>query len=154
MAAPNANVTRNGKSASIPAAEVVPGDILMLEAGGIVPADLRLIESIQLRTDEAALTGESQPVEKTTRLLPGDDMPLADRANMVYAGTFVRHGRGRGAAVATGIDTEFGQIASSLHQTEATETPLEKRLEQFGKKLAIIALAVAGFIFLAGVLRG
>jgi Ca2+-transporting ATPase len=81
-------------------------------------------------------------------------MPLADRANMVYAGTFVRHGRGRGAAVATGIDTEFGQIASSLHQTEATETPLEKRLEQFGKKLAVIALAVAGFIFLAGVLRG
>jgi Ca2+-transporting ATPase len=154
MAAPNASVIRDDRSASIPADEIVPGDIVMLEAGGIVPADLRLIESAQLRADEATLTGESHPIEKTTAALADEDVPLADRTNMVYAGTFVRHGRGRGVAVATGIETEFGRIASMLHATEAVETPLQKRLEQFGKKLAIIALAVAGFIFLIGILRG
>jgi Ca2+-transporting ATPase len=154
MAAPNANVIRDGRSGGVPAADIVPGDIVMLEAGGIVPTDLRLIESVQLRTDEAALTGESLPVEKTAEALSDEDVPLADRSNMAYAGTFVRHGRGRGVAVATGIETEFGQIAKMLHATEATETPLQKRLADFGKKLAVIALAIAGFIFLAGVLRG
>src|SRR5215831_5258377 len=154
MAAPSASVIRDERSASIPAVEIVPGDIVMLEAGGIVPADLRLIESEQLRADEATLTGESHPVEKTTMPLANEDVPLADRTNMVYAGTFIRHGRGRGVAVATGIDSEFGRIASMLHATEAVETPLQKRLEQFGKKLAVIALAVAGFIFLIGIFRG
>ena len=154
MAAPNATVIRNGKSAGLPAVDIVPGDVVMLEAGGIVPADLRLIESVQLRTDEAALTGESQPVEKTVEGLPEGDVLLADRSNMAYAGTFVRHGRGRGVVVATGIETEFGQIARMLHATEAVETPLQKRLADFGKKLAVIALAIAGFIFLVGILRG
>jgi Ca2+-transporting ATPase len=154
MSAPNGNVIRGGTSSNIPAVEIVPGDLILVEAGGIVPADLRLIEAIQLRTDEAALTGESQPIEKTTMPIPGNDVLLGDRSNMVYAGTFVRNGRGRGVAVATGIDTEFGRIASTLHATEAAETPLQKRLARFGKQLALIALAVAGFIFVAGILRG
>jgi Ca2+-transporting ATPase len=154
MATPTANVNRNGTRTSIPAVEVVPGDILVLEAGGIVPADLRLIESVQLHTDEAALTGESQPVEKTSMPLQDEGLSLADRSNMAYTGTFVRHGRGRGVAVATGIGTEFGRIATMLHGTETAQTPLQRRLEQFGKRLALIALLAAGFIFLFGVLRG
>jgi P-type Ca2+ transporter type 2C len=131
MATPTANVVRNGSGTSITAAEIVPGDILVLEAGAIIPADLRLIESVQLHMDEAALTGESQPVEKTIAPLHDEDLPLADRNNMAYTGTFVRHGRGRGVAVATGIETEFGRIASMLHATETTQTPLQRRLEQF-----------------------
>jgi P-type Ca2+ transporter type 2C len=106
---------------------IAAGDLLVLETGGIVPADLRLIESVQLRTDEAPLTGESQPVEKTTGSLSGADIPLADRSNMAYSGTFVSHGRGRGVVVATGIDTEFGQIATMLHATEAVQTPRQRR---------------------------
>jgi Ca2+-transporting ATPase len=154
MAAPSANVIRNGRTRSIAAAEVVPGDILVLEAGGIVPADLRLTESAQIRTDEAALTGESHPIEKTIMPLRDDDLPLGDRSNMAYSGTFVTHGRGRGVVVATGIETEFGQIAAMLQATEAVETPLQRRLAQFGRQLAIIALVVAAFIFVLGVLRG
>ena len=154
MAAPSANVIRNGRARSIAAAEVVPGDILVLEAGGIVPADLRLTESAQLRTDEAALTGESHPIEKTIMPLRDEDLPLGDRSNMAYTGTFVSHGRGRGVVVATGIETEFGHIAAMLQATEAAETPLQRRLAQFGKQLAVIALVVAAFIFLLGVLRG
>jgi P-type Ca2+ transporter type 2C len=154
MAAPSANVIRNSRARSIAAAEVVPGDILVLEAGGIVPADLRLTESAQLRTDEAALTGESHPIEKTTMPLRDEDLPLGDRGNMAYSGTFVSHGRGRGVVVATGIETEFGRIAAMLQATEAVETPLQRRLAQFGRQLAIIALVVAAFIFVLGVLRG
>jgi P-type Ca2+ transporter type 2C len=154
MAAPSANVIRNSRAKSIAAAEVVPGDILVLEAGGIVPADLRLTESAQLRTDEAALTGESHPIEKTTLPLRDEDLPLGDRSNMAYSGTFVSHGRGRGVVVATGIETEFGRIAAMLQATEAVETPLQRRLAQFGRQLAIIALVVAAFIFVLGVLRG
>ena len=154
MAAPVANVIRGGTNASIPAADVVPGDIVVLEAGGIVPADLRLIECAQLRTDEAALTGESHPVEKITMPLPDGDLPLGDRRNIAYMGTLVTHGRGRGIIVATGTETEFGKIATMLHATEEVETPLQRRLEHFGKRLALIALLVAGFIFVLGVLRG
>ena len=154
MAAPSASVIRNSRARSIAAAEVVPGDILVLEAGGIVPADLRLTESAQLRTDEAALTGESHPIEKTTMPLRDEDLPLGDRSNMAYSGTFVSHGRGRGVVVATGIETEFGRIAAMLQATEAVETPLQRRLAQFGRQLAIIALVVAAFIFVLGVLRG
>jgi Ca2+-transporting ATPase len=154
MAAPVANVIRGGTTASIPAANVVPGDIVVLEAGGIVPADLRLIDCAQLRTDEAALTGESQPVEKITTPLPDGDLPLGDRRNIAYMGTLVTHGRGRGVIVATGTETEFGKIATMLHATEEVQTPLQRRLEHFGKRLALIALLVAGFIFVLGVLRG
>ena len=154
MAAPVANVIRSGTNASVLAAELVPGDIVVLDAGGIVPADLRLLDCAQLRTDEAALTGESQPVEKITMPLLDRELPLGDRRNMAYMGTLVIHGRGRGVIVATGTETEFGQIATMLHATEEVQTPLQRRLEHFGKRLALIALLVAGFIFVLGVLRG
>jgi Ca2+-transporting ATPase len=154
MASPSANVLRNGVHASIPAADVVPGDIVELEAGGIVPADLRLLESAQIQVEEAALTGESQPVEKTVEALQDPDLLLGDRANMAYMGTVVTHGRGRGVVVATGIATEFGHIAKMLQATEPVDTPLQRRLEQFGKRMAIVALLVAALIFILGVLRG
>ena len=154
MAAPSANLIRNGKHVSIPAVEVVSGDMVVLEAGGIVPADLRLIECAQLRTQEAALTGESQPVEKLTEPLMDQELPIGDRKNIAYMGTQVTHGRGRGIVVATGTETEFGQIALMLHTTEEVQTPLQKRLEHFGKRLAFVALMVAAVIFVLGVLRG
>jgi Ca2+-transporting ATPase len=153
MAAPLAYVIRNGNNVRTPAAEIVPGDIVVLDAGGIIPADLRILECAYLRTEEAALTGESHPVEKTTAPLP-DDLPLGDRRNMAYMGTLVTHGRGRGVVVATGTRTEFGQIATMLHMTEEAATPLQRRLEHFGKRLAVVALVIAGLIFVLGVLRG
>jgi Ca2+-transporting ATPase len=154
MAAPVGHVIRNGNQFSIAAADLVPGDIVLLEAGGIVPADLRVLECAHLRTDEAALTGESHPVEKATAPLAESDLPVGDRTNMTYMGTLVVNGRGRGIVVATGTKTEFGQIATMLHATEEAETPLQRRLEHFGKRLAVIALLVAGLIFVLGVLRG
>src|SRR5262249_8243840 len=132
----------------------VPGDIVLLEAGGIVPADPRLIECVQLRIEEAALTGEPHPVEKITTPLPDSDLPLGDRRNMAYMGTVVTNGRGRGVIVATGTETEFGQVATMLHLTEEVTTPLQRRLEHFGKRLAIAALMVAALIFALGALRG
>src|SRR5688572_4597757 len=154
MAAPAANVIRNGRIASVAATDVIPGDIVILEAGGIVPADLRLLESAALRIDEATLTGESHPTEKTIQPLPDADVPLGDRLNMAYMGTVVTHGRGRGVVVATATNTEFGRIAKMLHATEAVDTPLQRRLEDFGKRLAIVALLVAALIFTLGILRG
>jgi P-type Ca2+ transporter type 2C len=154
MAAPAANVIRDGKNLGIPAAELVPGDIVLLEAGGIVPADLRLIECVQLHVQEAALTGESQPIDKSTGPLTDPDLPLGDRRNMAYLGTLITHGRGRGVVVETAAETEFGQIATMLHATQEVETPLQKRLEHFGKRLAFVALTVAAVIFVLGVLRG
>lgn len=154
MAAPHANVIRSGAHLSIPASETVPGDLVVLEAGGIVPADLRLLECAQLRTQEAALTGESQPVEKSTAALTDADLPVADRRNMAYMGTLVTHGRGRGVVVATGTRTEFGQIAAMLHTTTRVQTPLQRRLEYFGKWLAYVALMVAALVFVLGILRG
>jgi Ca2+-transporting ATPase len=154
MAAPAANVIRSRKNASIPAADVVPGDLVLLEAGGIVPADVRLIESAQLRVDEAALTGESHAVDKKIESLEDPDLPLGDRTNMAYMGTIVTHGRGQGVVVATGVGTEFGHIAKILHATDEVATPLQRRLEQFGKRMAVVALLVAAVIFVLGVLRG
>jgi Ca2+-transporting ATPase len=154
MAAPSANVLRNGQATSIPSAEVVPGDIVILDAGGRVPADMRLLECEQLRTEEAALTGESLPIKKTTSPLPDADLPVADRKNMAYMGTFVTQGRGLGVIVATGTETEFGHIAKMLQATKEVETPLQRRLEHFGKRLALAALTVAACVFILGVVRG
>jgi Ca2+-transporting ATPase len=154
MAAPTAKVIRNGGNAQISAGDVVPGDIIVLEAGGIVPADLRLVDSAQLRTDESALTGESHPIEKISDPLQDADLPVGDRRNMAYMGTLVTHGRGRGVVVGTASHTEFGQIAEMLHTTEEVSTPLQRRLEYFGKVLAVVALLMAALIFALGVLRG
>jgi Ca2+-transporting ATPase len=154
MAAPRAVVKRGGRVAQIDAREVVPGDLLLLDAGAIVPADLRLIEVVQLRIAEAALTGESVPVEKTTEPLPGEALPIGDRRNMAYKGTTVTHGRGIGVAVATGMQTELGRIARLLQETSGIETPLQRRLATFGRRLSVAVLAICAIIFLAGLLRG
>ena len=154
MAAPAAVVLRNGGRAVIPASDVVPGDVVILEAGAIVPADLRLLEMAQLRIDEAALTGESVPVEKVTAPLHEELLSVGDRKNMAYKGTVATYGRGRGVVVATGMQTEFGKIATLLQKTGEGKTPLQKRLAGFGWRLAIAALAICAIVFAAGIMRG
>ncbi|MGE5241726.1 MAG: cation-translocating P-type ATPase, partial [Bacteroidota bacterium] len=154
MAALTAHVVRDGQSQMVPAAELVPGDVVRIEAGNAVPADLRLVEAAQLKIEEAALTGESQPVEKIARAIHEPDLPLGDRRNMAYKGTLVTYGRGRAMVVATGMDTELGRIATLLRAEGEVKTPLQKRLARFGRLLAIAVLAICAIMFVAGWLRG
>ncbi len=154
MAAPSATVIRDGKPLDIPASELVPGDIIILEAGKIVPADMRLIECAQLKVEEAALTGESVPVEKHIEVLKDEAIPLGDRKNMAYKGTVISYGRGKGVVVATGLNTELGRIAMMLEEEEELKTPLQKRLAVFGQKLAIAVLIICVLIFIIGIFRG
>jgi Ca2+-transporting ATPase len=153
MAAPLATVIRDGETHNIPAHELVAGDIVKLEAGNIVPADLRLLKLAALKVNEAALTGESQPVEKQLAPIAETNIPLGDRLNLAYKGTLVTYGRARGVVVATGMQTELGKIATLL-SGEAGKTPLQKRLARFGQRLAIAVLAICAIIFVAGWLRG
>jgi Ca2+-transporting ATPase len=154
LAAPNAAVMRDGRPESVPAEGLVPGDLVILEAGNVVPADIRLTEAVQLRIDEAALTGESVPVEKNAAALPEADLPVGDRKNMAYKGTVVSYGRGRGLVAETGLRTELGRIATLLQDQGEGRTPLQKRLGVFGRKLAYAVLAICLIVFLAGLLRG
>ncbi len=153
MAAPMASVIRDGKVHQIPGPELVPGDIVKLEAGNIVPADLRLLELASLQVNESALTGESQAVEKRVAQLQEADLPLGDRFNLAFKGTVVTYGRARGLVVATGMQTELGKIAALL-SGESGKTPLQKRLARFGQNLALVVLAICAIIFVAGWLRG
>jgi P-type Ca2+ transporter type 2C len=153
MSTSMAKVLRSNQVRQIPSAEIVPGDLVLVEAGDIIPADLRLLKSDQLKVNEASLTGESVAVEKNTNALEQDNLPLGDRLNMAYKGTFVTYGKGRGLAVATGMDTELGKIAEMLGG-ESQKTPLQKRLTSFGKKLAVIILIICAIIFVIGLLRG
>jgi P-type Ca2+ transporter type 2C len=123
MAAPTASALRDGEEDEIPSSELVPGDIVLLGAGDKVPADLRLLESVNLQIEEAALTGESVAVEKHIKPLTGTDLAVGDRRNMAYAGTAVTYGRGRGVVAATGMNTEFGKIARLLQSVETGKTP-------------------------------
>ena len=154
MAAPCAAVLRGGTVTMVQARALVPGDVVLLEAGALVPADLRLIEAASLKTEEAALTGESLSVEKHTRAIPEEGLPLGDRRNMAYSGTSVSYGRGKGVVTATGMRTELGKIAGMLQDEEEVQTPLQKRLEAFGKRLAWACLAVCAAFFAFGLLRG
>ncbi|MBM3855639.1 MAG: HAD-IC family P-type ATPase, partial [Verrucomicrobia bacterium] len=154
MAAPTAAVLRDGVEVQIPARELVPGDIVLLRAGDRVPADGRLIETINLRIEEAALTGESVPVEKHTGVLEQSNLGLGDRRNMAHAGTAATYGRGRALVVATGMNTEFGQIARMLQSVETGQTPLQINLDKVGRALAWAALAIVTVIVGAGLVRG
>lgn len=154
MAAPDAVAVRSGKIVNIPASELVPGDVVILEAGKVIPADMRLFEVALLRVEEAALTGESVPVEKDTNTLHDEYLPLGDRKNMVFKGTFCTYGRGKAIVTNTGMETEIGKIASLLQEEEEVKTPLQKRLQKFGQKLATAVLVICAIVFIIGLTRG
>ena len=154
MAAPTATVLRDGKELEVPAQHLVPGDIVLLQAGDRVPADVRLVESINLQIEEAALTGESVPVEKHTEPISNAEAAVGDRKNMAYAGTSASYGRGRAVVVATGMNTEFGKIARMLQTVETDRTPLQKNLDKVGHMLARVALVIVVLVVAQGLLRG
>jgi Ca2+-transporting ATPase len=147
LAAPDAQVIRNGSRKVVPARDVVPGDIVFLEAGNYVPADVRLLEAVNLRVEEASLTGESLPVQKSAASIIDKDVPLGDRKNTAFMGTLVSYGRGRGVVVSTGMRTQLGLIATMLQTVEAEETPLQKRLDQLGRTLSIASLILVAIVF-------
>lgn len=154
LAAPLVRVRRNGRLQELPARDLVPGDLVLLEAGNAVPADLRLLESANLRAQEASLTGESLPVDKRPAASADANLPLGDRSNMLYLGTTITYGRGIGVVVATGMRTELGRIAELLQGVGMEATPLQKRIAQLGVFLALAMLAVVAVMFLLGLLRG
>lgn len=154
LAAPEAVVLRNGASMKMPAADLVPGDIVMIEAGDRIPADIRWLKTINVRVEESALTGESQPVAKHDQALLDEYIPMADRKNMGFMGTVVVNGRGIGVVIATGMDTEMGIIAGMIQEVQEEETPLQRRLAQMGKWLVAISLAVCAVVVLTGIIQG
>jgi len=153
MTAPAAIVLRDGKEVKIPASEIVPGDIVLLYTGDKVPADARLVESINLKIDEAALTGESSPVNKNINVC-AEETSLNDRRNMAFTGTVVVYGRGKAVVTSTGMNTEFGKIAKMVQMTEEEETPLEKRTQSIGKWIGILCVAVCLGVGAIGFIEG
>ena len=154
MAAPVVKVRRDGRIIQLNARELVPGDVIILEVGDAIPADARVLESINLRVQEASLTGESVPVEKEATNLEAENLVLGDRVNMLFMGTAVTYGRGTAVVVHTGMDTELGHIANLLQTVVNEQTPLQKRMAQLGKSLAWVALIIVGVVFGLGMLRG
>jgi Ca2+-transporting ATPase len=154
MAAPEAQVLRDGHRVSIPARELVPGDIVFLETGNFVPADVRLLEAVNLRIEEAALTGESVPVSKTAAPVMDENASLGDRKNTAFMGTVVSYGRGQGVVISTGMHTQIGLIARMLQSVEEEETPLQRRLAQLGKTLGIACLVISALVFFSGWVQG
>ena len=152
MSAPTAHVIRNNSEIIIPASELVIGDIVILEAGSVVPADIRLIESANLKIQESALTGETVPVEKDADEILKENCFLADRINMAYTSSLITYGRGIGVVIATGMNTEVGHIASLLNNSEEFDTPLKRKLSAVGKVLSIVGLIVCIIIFVIGML--
>ncbi len=154
IAAPSARVLRDGHLQTVAARELVPGDMVVLEAGNYVPADLRLTESANLRIEEAALTGESVPVEKEAEKVLAGEVPIGDRINSAFMGTVISYGRGTGVVTETGLKTQLGLIAEMLRSVEAEETPLQVKLNQLGKWLGYGSLAICAVVFGVGLLRG
>jgi Ca2+-transporting ATPase len=154
MAAPTATVLRDGEEAEVAARDLVPGDVLLLRAGDKTPADARLFEAVNLQVEESALTGESVPVEKHTAPIAAADTSVADRKNMVYAGTAATYGRGRAVVTATAMQTEFGRIAQMLQTVETGRTPLQENLDKVGRLLASAAFVMVAVIVVLGLLRG
>jgi Ca2+-transporting ATPase len=154
MAAPETQVLRDGHIVTLAAAELVPGDIVLLDAGNIVPADLRLLRVEEMQVDESALTGESHPAQKHSASLSDEDLPVADRHNMLFKNSLITRGRGRGIVVATGMNTEIGRIAQLLQAEAGVKTPLQMRLARFGRYLALAVLAICAVVFVAGLLQG
>jgi Ca2+-transporting ATPase len=154
MSVPNVRVLRDGQLQEIPAHDLVPGDVVQLETGNVIPADLRLLEAVNLRIQEAALTGESEPIEKHTAALSGEDLPIGDRRNMGYMGTIVTQGRGLALVIATGMQTELGKIAELIQGVKQENTPLQRRLDALGKNLAIVGVVIAILVFVLGLMRG
>jgi len=154
LAAPEAHVIRDAHRQAVPARDLVPGDVVLLEVGNYVPADLRLVETINLKIEEAALTGESVPVQKDARVVLTQDEVLGDRRNTSFSGTLVSYGRGRGVVVSTGMNTQIGMIAAMLQLVHEEPTPLQRRLDQLGKLLGWASLAICGLVFALGWVRG
>ncbi|WEV43233.1 calcium-translocating P-type ATPase, PMCA-type [Lactobacillus sp. ESL0684] len=150
MSTPNAHVRRDSQIVKIPSTELVPGDIVLLEAGDVVPADLRLISSNSLKIEESALTGESVPVDKSSTTLQDEKVALADQVNMAFSNTNVTYGRGEGIVTETGMKTEVGKIATMLNNTDETDTPLKQNLNQLGKTLTIMILIICAVVFVVG----
>lgn len=153
LAAPEAQVLRDGHRVSVPAPQLVPGDIVFIEAGNYIPADLRLLDAVNLSIDEASLTGESVPVQKHAESRLESDIPLGDRKNTAFMGTLVTYGRGKAVVTSTGMHTQLGLIASMLQTVEQEETPLMKRLDQLGKILGYAALGICGLVFVISFIR-
>lgn len=154
MAVPHVRARRDGHLQEISANDLVPGDIIILEAGNAVPADGRLVEAANLRVQEAVLTGESEAVEKSTSVITGENVALGDQVNSVFMGTIVTYGRGTAVVTSTGMQTQLGKIADMIQEVGAEKTPLQRRLEQLGRGLAIAALALVAVVFTLGILRG
>ena len=154
LSAPHARVIRDGEEKLIDAADLVPGDIIRLEAGDFIPADARLIRSVSLKSEESALTGESLPTEKDANAVVEAKAPLGDRSNMVFSGCSISYGTATAVVTATGMDTEMGKIANLLDAEEEGQTPLQEKLAQLGKYLGIICLAACAIVFIVGIASG
>src|SRR5689334_20687956 len=153
LAAPDAQTLRDGHRVSVPAHELVPGDIIFLEAGNFIPADIRLLEAVNLRIEEASLTGESLAVQKNAATVLDKNVPLGDRKNTAFMGTVVSYGRGRGVVTSTGMHTQLGLIARMLQNVDVEETPLQRRLDQLGKSLSIASLILVAIVFIVALIN-
>lgn len=149
-----AKVIRNGEITVVPAKDLVPGDIVTLDTGDYIPADIRILEAINLKSQEASLTGESVPVEKIASKIEEENIGIGDRVNMLFSSSLVTYGRGKGIVVETGMTTEVGKIAGMINNTQKQETPLQQKLNKLGKTLGIVALAICAFIFVIGLIQG
>jgi Ca2+-transporting ATPase len=153
MSAPNAQVIRDGRQTTVPGRELVPGDLVLLEAGNYVPADIRLVQAVNLKVEEASLTGESVPVEKNATAVLDREIPLGDRKNSSFMSTMVTYGRGKGIVTGTGMHTQIGLIAEMIQSYEDEDTPLQQKLEHLGKVLGTICIGICAFVFIYGLVR-